>query len=88
MTTEQEAPKRNNRYQVISVEKSDAPEGMAGNNWHRYVIGQGDSRIEGLRSGTLKSVTAHAQTCAEELNNRGVRGYSAYAPRKQKPVSR
>lgn len=84
MTTEQAASRRANLYQVISVEKTTPPEGMTGNNWHRYVIGQGDSRIEGLRSGTLKAVTAHAESCVEELNNRGVRGYSAYAPRKQK----
>jgi hypothetical protein len=84
MNAEQEAPKRDNRYRVISVEKTDPPEGMPGKNWHRYVIEQGTSRIEGFRPGTLKSVTEHAETCAEDLNNRGVRGYSAYAPRKQK----
>lgn len=71
-------------YQVVSVEKTDPPEGMPGNNWHRYVIGRGITKIEGYRPGTLKAVTKHAQECADDLNARAFKGYSAYAPRKQK----
>ena len=63
------------RYRVISVEKTDAPEGMFGTDWHRYVIGRGSSLIEGLRTGTLRSVTEHAESCVEVLNDRRVRGY-------------
>lgn len=84
METHQDEPQHDRRYQVISVEKTDAPEGMSGTNWHRYVIGRGTSRIEGLRTGTLSSVTEHARTCAEVLNDRSLRGYSSYASRNPK----
>ena len=70
------------KYQVETVEKTTAPEGMTGDNWHRYVIGQGNSRIEGKKSGTLQDVTLHAETVAEEFNLRTGRGGSIYAPRK------
>jgi hypothetical protein len=71
------------KYGVVSVEKTDPPSGMPGDNWHRYVIGQGTSKIEGTRSGSLKDVTRHAETFAEELNARAGSSYSAYAPRKR-----
>ena len=38
------------KYQVVSVEKTTPPEGMPGDNWHRYVIGQGSAKIEGLKN--------------------------------------
>jgi hypothetical protein len=84
METQQKAAKRDLRYRVISVEKAKAPEGMTGKNWHRYVVGQGTSRIEGLRTGTLKAVTEHVENWVQELNERGVRGYSSFSPRNQK----
>ena len=71
------------KYEVISVEKTAAPEGLPGDNWHRYVIGQGTSRIEGKKPGTLKAVTHHAETVVEDLNSRKGRSKSTYAPRKK-----
>jgi len=70
-------------YRVISVEKTTAPEGMTGDNWHLYVVGQGTARIEGKKPGTLKSVTEHAEAFAEDLNSRTGKGGSTYAPRKK-----
>jgi hypothetical protein len=84
MSTELQDRKTETSYHVVSVEKTDAPEGMPGNNWHRYVIGRGSSVIEGFKPGTLKAVTQHAESCAEDLNARAFKGYSAYAPRKKK----
>jgi len=84
MSTEPQDNTRENKYRVVSVEKTDAPEGMPDGNWHRYVIGQGRSRIEGLKPGSLKTVTQHAETVAEDLNARAAGGNSAYAPRKRK----
>jgi hypothetical protein len=83
MSTEPQQRKQPPKYQVISVEKTDPPEGMEGKNWHRYVIGQGQSRIQGFRPGTLKAVKKHAEEYAKELNERGVNGYSAYVTRKK-----
>jgi len=71
------------RYHLVTVEKTNPPEGMPGDNWHRYVIGQGSSQIEGKKPGTLKAVTQHAETITEELNLRMDNGSSAYAPRKR-----
>jgi hypothetical protein len=84
MSIDPEEPAQDTRYQVISVEQADAPDGMAGTNWHRYVIGRGTSRIEGLRTGTRQSVTDHAEDYVEVLNDRSLRGFSSYAPRNRK----
>lgn len=84
MATELEGSTRENRYRVVIVEKAVAPEGMPGGNWHRYVIGQGRSKIEGLKPGSLSAVTQHAETVAEDLNARAAGGSSAYAARKRK----
>jgi len=78
-----EAPEHN-KFRLISIEKTDPPEGMPGDSWYRYVIGQGTSRIEGKRLGTLKAVTLHAEEYAENLDTRATIGYSAYVSRKQK----
>lgn len=71
------------KFHVVTVEKTTPPEGMPGDNWHRYVIGQGTSQIEGKKPGTLQTVTQHAETVAEDLNLRMDRGGSTYAPRKK-----
>ena len=78
-----EEPKKKLKYNVITVEKTTAPEGMTGDNWHRYVIGQGGSKIEGKKPGTLKEVTLHAQTAAEDLNSRVGGSGSTYVSRKR-----
>jgi len=72
------------KYRVVSVEKSAPPEGMPDGDWHRYVIGQGGSKIEGFKTGSLQTVTEHAETFAEDLNARSANGYSVYAARKRK----
>lgn len=71
------------KYHVVSVEKTSPPEGVPGDNWHRYVIGQGTSKIEGKKPGSLQAVTEHAETVAEDLNSRTSRSGSTYAPRKK-----
>jgi len=71
------------RYRVIAVKKTETPEGLPGDDWHSYVIGHGSSKIEGKKPGTLKDVTLHAETVAEDLNLRTGRGGSTYAPRKR-----
>ncbi len=71
-------------FKVVTVEKIDTPQGMSGNNWHRYVIERKDSSIEGMKPGTLKSVTRHAESVAEDLNERSSgRASSVYAARRR-----
>ena len=65
------------KYHVIKVEKTTAPEGMPGENWYLYVIQKGsliNSLLECKKTGTLKSVTAHANEVAETINSRNVKG--------------
>jgi len=71
------------RYRVMTVEKTSPPKGMTG-SWHHYVIGEGNSRIDGKRPGTLQAVTQHAETVAENLNSRVGKGsYPTYVSRKK-----
>lgn len=84
MSTEQEDNEIRQKYRVESVEKTDPPDGMPAGDWHRYVIGHGRSKIVGFKPGSLKTVTEHAETAAEELNERATGGRSAYAARKRK----
>jgi hypothetical protein len=71
-------------YEVVTVEKITTPSGMEGNNWHRYVIRRKGSEISGMKPGTLKSVTQHAESVAEDLNLRaGGLASSTYAARKR-----
>jgi len=65
------------KYHVIKVEKTTAPEGMLGENWYLYVIQKGDlsnSIMNCKKTGTLKSVTAHAKDLAETINSRNIKG--------------
>ena len=67
----------NSKYHVVKVEKTTAPEGMLGENWYLYVIQKGDlsnSLMECKKTGTLKSVTEHANDVAETINFRNVKG--------------
>jgi hypothetical protein len=66
-----------NRYQVVKVEKTTAPEGVSGEDWYLYVIQKGNlsnSVMDCKTTGTLKSVTEHAKEVAETLNLRNVKG--------------
>ena len=72
-------------YYVVTVEKTNTPDGMTGNNWHRYVIGHGNSRIEGKKPGSLKEVTEHAEMAVEHLNSRnGKKTGSPYSQNNRK----
>ena len=65
------------KYHGIQVEKTTAPDGILGENWYRYVIQKGNltnSIMEGKKTGSLKSVTAHAKDVVETINSRYVKG--------------
>lgn len=72
------------KYHVVIVEKCVPPQGIDTGNWHRYVIGEGKSRIVGFKCGTLHAVTDHAHAMVNDLNTRATRGGSFYAPRYRK----
>jgi len=81
MITEQQDPIYKLKYLVVSVELTERPDGIKSGKWYHYIIGRGDSRIEGFRSGSLQSVTQHAYDMVEDLNERVNRKGSIYAPR-------
>ena len=65
-------------YRVESVEKTDPPQGIPAGDWHRYIIGRGNSKIEGLKPGSFQAVTEHAESVAEDLNERATKYSSVY----------
>ncbi|HEX9802304.1 MAG TPA: hypothetical protein VGB35_03535 [Gammaproteobacteria bacterium] len=70
-------------YRVVSVEKTDPPEGMGG-SWHSYIIERGTSVVTGKKPGSLKAVTAHARQVVQDLNSRtGLNAGSLYAGRRR-----
>jgi hypothetical protein len=74
-------------FKVASVEKTDAPDGSDGQDWYRYVLDSGRSKIAGQRRGSRKDVLAYAAQCAEQLNTRGLTGQSIWSPRGRKPAA-
>jgi hypothetical protein len=62
------------KFHVTEVAKTTAPEGMPGDNWYRYVIQKGKQVIDCKKTGTLKAVTEHAESVAEMINSRHLRG--------------
>ncbi len=58
------------KFSVMNIEKTSTPDGMVGDNWYQYVVGQGTSEIKGLTMGTLNQVTEHANNVANDLNER------------------
>jgi hypothetical protein len=64
----------NDDYKVTTVEKTTAPEGMLGDNWYHYVIRRGKQVIDGKKPGSLKAVTEHAESVAELINSRHLKG--------------
>jgi len=57
-------------YYVDCVERTDPPKDIQTGDWYRYVIGRGKSRIEGLKPGSLQTVTEHAHSAVDDLNTR------------------
>ena len=75
-------PSISSKYVLISVDKTEAPEGLPGTNWHEYIIERGSSQIVGKKPGTLKQVTEHAKAMITDLNERsGIPSSSTYASR-------
>ena len=69
-------------FKLVSVEKSEAPQGAGGNNWHRYVIERGNSQIIGNMRGSLEKVTSKVNEHVENLNLRSSssKGRSQWTP--------
>lgn len=55
-------------YMLVSVEPSTTADRGATESWHRYVIGNGITSIEGYRPGSREEVVAYAEECIRRLN--------------------
>ena len=58
------------KYGIESVEPVDPPRGMAGTDWHRYIIVQGKNNIRGYRQGSIDTVTQAVEEIVVRLNER------------------
>ena len=60
----------------MSVERTEAPPGLAGGDWYRYVIGEGENRIRGYRQGERAAVLRSVEEIVQAMNERrsGKRG--------------
>ena len=72
------------QFEILSIEITEPPGNIEGGEWYRYSIGHASSPIQGLRSGSLKSVRKYLEEYVEQLNARARFGYSAYATNKGK----
>ena len=71
---------KNLKYNLVSVEKAEPPEGSDEGRWYQYVIARGESTMVGNRRGTLKEVTHHAEVIVNDLNSRdGIKNTSVWS---------
>ncbi|MDJ0909178.1 MAG: hypothetical protein QNI99_08280 [Woeseiaceae bacterium] len=57
-------------YEIVSVEPTDPPGGMEGDDWYCYVIGQGDNEIRGYTQGKAAAVKRNVKEIVLRLNER------------------
>ncbi len=57
-------------YSLVEVEIAENPVGDDGEDWYRYVLVRGSSRITGYHSGTLSEVIKYANDCVVNINER------------------
>ena len=57
-------------FEVVSVISVEAPPGLSGDDWFRYVIRQGHNQIIGFRSGSKVNVTFAIEDIVHRLNDR------------------
>ncbi len=63
-------PPKGDPFELTSILKTAAPIGTDGNNWHRYIITQGESTIVGHRRGTQRKVKLAIEEMVVQLNER------------------
>jgi len=80
------AARENNaiRCTVVSVERSEGPDGATGDDWYRYVIEKPGSPITGYRRGKKKDVLEYLNECMSQLEERMTTGKAPKA-RGRKP---
>jgi hypothetical protein len=67
------------QFVVDSVAKVAEPNGGTGDDWYRYELAGGLTRITGYHRGSPEEVMAYAQNCAQDFNLRNATGKSSRA---------
>ncbi len=66
-----EFPAMEQAYEIVSVQRAEAPPRGKGSNWYSYVIAfEGTNNIHGCRQGGLKTVTRAVEEIVAQLNER------------------
>jgi hypothetical protein len=88
--TEEKTTGKGQPYKIVSIERSEAPEGTEGPDWYAYVIAQGEHTINGYRQGKLKAVTLAIEEVIIQLNERrfGKRGRVNLVPTPKKTAAK
>lgn len=77
-------------FHLVSVERTEAPSGAAGRNWHRYTIRQGGNDIHGYLQGSVSAVKSAVEEIIAQLNERraGRWGYRTTRTRKRSTTTK
>ncbi len=78
-------------YEIVSIRRTEAPQGMEGSNWYKYVVSfEGNTNLQGYRQGTLGAVTTSVEEFIAQLNERhmGKRGRVNLAPTPKKKTGK
>ena len=78
MGTEIKVHINEDKYHVVSINKTLPPDGAMAGNWYRYVIEKGKSKIEGFKCGSYVYVFEHANNVTEDINQRA-EGFGQFA---------
>ena len=61
----------NQIYEIVSIQRAEAPADAEDSKWYRYVIAfEGSDTIHGCRQGSLNAVTSAVEEMIVQLNER------------------
>jgi hypothetical protein len=85
------SPTLGTHYEIVSIRRTDAPQGMEGSNWYQYVVSfEGNNTLQGYQRGSLAAVTQSVEEFVALLNERhmGKRGRVNLAPTPKKKTGK
>lgn len=85
------SPTLGSHYEIVSIRRTDPPQGMEGSNWYQYVVSfEGNNNLQGYQQGSLAAVTESVEAFVAQLNERhmGKRGRVNLAPTPKKKTGK
>jgi len=74
-------------FRLVSINRTSAPSGAAGNDWHIYRIAQGPNVMVGYRRGSMAGVTADVEQIVTGLNDRRIPRYGRPNQKAARPAA-